>query len=62
MRVSAWRAPRRGELIRLSCITAHAQGGFARVWEIEDEQGVRKAVKVIAKSSITSKKNKTKVG
>ena len=37
------------------------QGGFARVYEVETREGERKAVKVVNKDSIRSKKNKTKV-
>ncbi|WWD06083.1 hypothetical protein V865_004168 [Kwoniella europaea PYCC6329] len=37
------------------------EGGFARVYEIQDAKNRRKAVKVINKNAITSKKNKTKL-
>lgn len=37
------------------------QGGFARVYEVFDDSGLRRAVKVVNKASIRTKKNKTKV-
>lgn len=37
------------------------QGGFARVWEVEDYKKRNRAVKVVYKPNIKSKKNKTKV-
>ena len=37
------------------------QGGFARVYEVKDQQSHHRAVKVISKLSVRSKKNKTKV-
>lgn len=36
------------------------QGGFARVYEVIDPDGVRRAVKVVNKANIKTKKNKTK--
>ena len=41
--------------------SADAQGGFARVWEVQDYKRRSKAVKVVYKPNIKSKKNKTKV-
>lgn len=37
------------------------QGGFARVYEVKDTRGTRFACKVITKSSLMTKKAKTKV-
>ncbi|KAK8845391.1 hypothetical protein IAR55_006104 [Kwoniella newhampshirensis] len=37
------------------------EGGFARVFEVQDPKGIRKAVKVVSKASIKTKKNKTKL-
>ena len=37
------------------------QGGFARVYEVKDVQGSRLACKVVTKSSLKTKKAKTKV-
>ena len=37
------------------------QGGFARVYEVKDTQGSRSACKVVTKSSLKTKKAKTKV-
>jgi len=37
------------------------KGGFARVYEVIDPEGRRRAVKVVHKASIRTKKNKTKV-
>ncbi|KAL1412064.1 Cell cycle serine/threonine-protein kinase cdc5/MSD2 [Vanrija albida] len=37
------------------------EGGFARVYEVFDEEATRKAVKVVHKASIKTKKNKTKL-
>lgn len=37
------------------------QGGFARVYEVADVKGGRHAIKVVTKSSLNSKKSKTKV-
>ncbi|WWD22337.1 hypothetical protein CI109_106828 [Kwoniella shandongensis] len=37
------------------------EGGFARVFEVQDPKGSRKAVKVVTKASIKTKKNKTKL-
>ncbi|ORY31914.1 kinase-like domain-containing protein [Naematelia encephala] len=37
------------------------EGGFARVYEVVDQHGERRAVKVVAKESIRTKKNKTKL-
>ncbi|ORX33581.1 kinase-like domain-containing protein [Kockovaella imperatae] len=37
------------------------EGGFARVYEVQDQNGNHKAIKVVAKQSIRSKKNKTKL-
>ena len=42
-------------------LSAERQGGFARVYEVKDSQSHRRAVKVISKLSVRSKKNKTKV-
>lgn len=36
------------------------QGGFARVYEVLSPDGVRRAVKVVNKANIKTKKNKTK--
>jgi hypothetical protein len=38
-----------------------SQGGFARVYEVSDENHVHHAVKVVAKVNLQSKKSKTKV-
>lgn len=38
------------------------QGGFARVYEVSDDNHVHHAVKVVAKVNLQSKKSKTKVG
>lgn len=38
-----------------------AQGGFARVFEVEDKAGSRLAIKVVTKNSLKTKKAKTKV-
>lgn len=44
-------------------LTHHSsQGGFARVYEVQDQRASRRAVKVVSKASIKTKKNKTKVG
>jgi cell cycle serine/threonine-protein kinase CDC5/MSD2 len=37
------------------------EGGFARVYEVKDERGSRLACKVVTKSSLKTKKAKTKV-
>lgn len=37
------------------------QGGFARVYEVMTVRGERKAVKVIRKATVQTRKNKTKV-
>jgi hypothetical protein len=37
------------------------QGGFARVYEVKDHRNVRYACKVVTKSSLKTKKAKTKV-
>ncbi|WVQ80413.1 hypothetical protein IAT38_002518 [Cryptococcus sp. DSM 104549] len=37
------------------------EGGFARVYEVQDQKGLRRAVKVVSKASIKTKKNKTKL-
>ena len=37
------------------------QGGFARVWEVADDNNMRLACKVVAKDSLKTKKAKTKV-
>jgi serine/threonine protein kinase len=37
------------------------QGGFARVYEVQDVQKQRRALKVVSKASIKTKRNKTKV-
>ncbi|TIC32169.1 Pkinase-domain-containing protein [Wallemia mellicola] len=37
------------------------EGGFARVYEVEDERGYRLAIKTISKSALQSKKNRTKL-
>ncbi|WVN87353.1 uncharacterized protein L203_102531 [Cryptococcus depauperatus CBS 7841] len=37
------------------------EGGFARVFEVQDQRGTRRAVKVVNKASIKTKKNKTKL-
>ncbi|ODN75912.1 hypothetical protein L202_05897 [Cryptococcus amylolentus CBS 6039] len=37
------------------------EGGFARVYEVQDHRGSRRAVKVVSKASIKTKKNKTKL-
>lgn len=43
-------------------LTHHSsQGGFARVYEVQDQRATRRAVKVVSKASIKTKKNKTKV-
>lgn len=38
-----------------------SQGGFARVYEVKDVRGTRHACKVVTKSSLKTKKAKTKV-
>ena len=48
-------------ILAYSQISAERQGGFARVYEVKDSQSHRRAVKVISKLSVRSKKNKTKV-
>lgn len=50
-----------GEVCLSECELADAQGGFARVYEVEDDAGHRRAVKVVHKAAIKTKKNKTKV-
>jgi hypothetical protein len=47
--------------VALNAKLTSLQGGFARVWEVQTIHGERKAVKVVNKASIKSKKNKTKV-
>ncbi|WRT63607.1 uncharacterized protein IL334_000530 [Kwoniella shivajii] len=37
------------------------EGGFARVYEVQDSRSARKAIKVINRASIKTKKNKTKL-
>ncbi|KIR55150.1 PLK/PLK1 protein kinase [Cryptococcus gattii Ru294] len=37
------------------------EGGFARVYEVQDQRATRRAVKVVSKASIKTKKNKTKL-
>ncbi|OCF44225.1 PLK/PLK1 protein kinase [Kwoniella heveanensis CBS 569] len=37
------------------------EGGFARVYEVQDQRATRRAVKVVNKASIKTKKNKTKL-
>ncbi|RXK34972.1 PLK/PLK1 protein kinase [Tremella mesenterica] len=37
------------------------EGGFARVYEVQDRHGQRKAVKVVSKAAVRTKKNKTKL-
>lgn len=37
------------------------EGGFARVYEVQDQRASRRAVKVVSKASIKTKKNKTKL-
>ena len=37
------------------------QGGFARVYEVQDAEGLRHAIKVVTKDSLKTKKAKTKV-
>ena len=37
------------------------EGGFARVFEVEDKAGSRLAIKVVTKTSLKTKKAKTKV-
>ncbi|WVR03341.1 hypothetical protein IAU60_000332 [Kwoniella sp. DSM 27419] len=37
------------------------EGGFARVYEVKDQKGKRRAVKVVTKESVKTKKNKTKL-
>jgi hypothetical protein len=50
-----------GEVRSLVNSEADAQGGFARVYEVEDDAGHRRAIKVVHKAAIKTKKNKTKV-
>ena len=45
---------------RTGLTTYFAQGGFARVYEVQDQKKGRRAVKVVSKASIRTKKNKTK--
>ena len=66
--------PRRGQRICIVLIIPMAasfvkctdsylsQGGFARVYEVQDQKRGRRAVKVVQKAGIRTKKNKTKVG
>lgn len=42
------------------CISL-VKGGFARVYEVKDSKGTRSAVKVVTKTSLKTKKAKTKV-
>lgn len=46
---------------RSATMLTDIQGGFARVWEVEDYKKRNRAVKVVYKPNIKSKKNKTKV-
>lgn len=45
----------------LWCLPRFVQGGFARVYEVKDVRGSRAACKVVTKSSLKTKKAKTKV-
>ena len=48
--------------IQPGTLTRPLQGGFARVFEVEDKAGSRLAIKVVTKTSLKTKKAKTKVG
>jgi hypothetical protein len=50
-----------GWKLALLFVLTLAKGGFARVYEVRDPEGRRRAVKVVRKESIRTKKNKTKV-
>lgn len=50
----------------VACLSSHSlakfhQGGFARVYEVEDRNQRRVACKVVTRSSLATKKTKTKV-
>lgn len=50
---------RDAEFLRIGLL---GEGGFARVYEIQDKRGSKSACKVVTKSSLKTKKAKTKVG
>ena len=49
---------RNSQYVRIGLL---GEGGFARVYEVKDLRGTRQACKVVTKSSLKTKKAKTKV-
>jgi len=49
---------RNSQYVRIGLL---GEGGFARVYEVKDPRGARQACKVVTKSSLKTKKAKTKV-
>ena len=49
---------RNSQYVRIGLL---GEGGFARVYEVKDLRGARQACKVVTKSSLKTKKAKTKV-